>query len=87
MFICRATAGVTPSVAAVGRTGTCVTGCAAANCCGTTGRAARAMGCEFAIADEGTTVVAPALTKLLIVVWLFVMFVTFVTCVTLTLRM
>jgi hypothetical protein len=90
IFIWRATVGVTPTVAAVGRTGACATGRAAANCCGVAVRATRATGCELVIADAGTTVAARAFAKLLIVVRLLVMFVmllTLVTWVTLTLRM
>ncbi len=63
---CRATAGVTPTVAAVGTTGARNCACAAdwpgANPCATA-----AIGPDPAIAAAGTTVMAPRLTKLLTV--------------------
>src|SRR5277367_2777758 len=86
---CRATAGVTPTVVAAGRTGCSPnTGLAWASCCGVTRCATPEIGRDAVIAFAGTTVAAPRLTKLLIVTLrlMVVMLVTLVTWVMLTLR-
>ena len=89
-FNCRATAGVTPAVVAVGWTAGPRTGWIWASACAGTGWTRLATPCDPVIAVAGTTVVAPRLTSgvagrgaLLV---MFVMLVTFVTLVTLTLR-
>jgi hypothetical protein len=74
-----ATAGVTPAVAALGRTGSWpMTGRACASCCGVARCPNRWIGWEAASALAGATVAPPRLAKLLTVTfWLIVvMFVT-----------
>jgi hypothetical protein len=86
---CLATAGVTPTVAAVGRTG-CVpnTGLACASSAGVARWANPDTGRDAAIALAGTIVAAPRLAKLLIVTLrlIVVMLVTLATWVMLTFR-
>jgi hypothetical protein len=87
-FSCRATTGVTPAVAALGRSGCWPRiGRACANCCAVTGRATACTGRDAIIAAAGTDVAAPRLTKLLMVMLFLVMFVTLLTWLTLTRRM
>ena len=78
----RATAGVTPAVAVVGRSGDWpTTGCACASCAGSTRCAVVRTGRDVVIADVGTTVAARALAKLLMVTLrLIVMLLMLVTC-------
>jgi hypothetical protein len=74
-----------PAVAAVGWIGCWPrTGRAAANCCGLTGCATAAIGRDPVIAAAGTDVAPLRLTKLFTLVLVLLMFVTLVTCVTLT---
>lgn len=93
----RATAGVTPCVASVGCTGGRAIGWAAASAVRAWGESCCAcgpMGRDCVIADAGTTVAAPALTKRLLVILVLliallvtlVMVLMFVTLVTFTLR-
>ena len=86
---CRATAGVTPTVVAAGRTGCASnTGLACASCCGVTRCANPDTGRDAVIALAGTTVAALRLAKLLIVTLrlIVVMLVTLVTWVMFTFR-
>jgi hypothetical protein len=76
MLNCRATAGVTPTVAAVGVMGGRNCARARANWSGASGRALAATGADCAIAVAGTTVAPPRLMKFCTTTWLLVMFVT-----------